>query len=102
VGGAVSSLGSDTIWILDYDTDGYTIDEEADVKLGRWRATDGPPLGTSDDNLPSQLTVGAVLADPSCTTRLNQLSNSRQFDIPSLPSGCELTGEKVTVDISRP
>lgn len=102
VGGTVSALGSDTIWILDYDTTGYTIDEQADINLGQWSATDGPPLGTSDDALPYRLTVGVVLANPSCTTKLNQLINSNQFDIPSLPSGCRLTGETVTVDVTQP
>lgn len=103
VGGRVlSSLGSDKIWIVDYDTTGYTIDEQATISSGRWSATDGPPLGTSNDALPYQLTVGVVLANPSCANRLNQLSNSNQSDIRSLPSGCELTGEKVTVNVSQP
>ena len=51
VGGTASSLRSNTIWIIDYDASGYTIDEQANVDHGRWSATDGPPLGTSDDTL---------------------------------------------------
>src|SRR5262249_32209118 len=73
--GTASSLGSDTVWILDYDG-GYTVDQEAKVNGGQWSAADYP-LGDPSDHLPFPLTMKAVLANPHCATRLNKLSSSK-------------------------
>jgi hypothetical protein len=94
--GTDSSLGSDTIWILDYDG-GYTIDEEAEISTGHWSAFDGP-LGNS--KLPFSLIMRAVLADTSCAAKLARLSNENDYNIPYLPSGCTVFGQ-TTVNVTR-
>jgi len=100
VEGTNSSLGPDTIWILDYDGGStYTVDEVATTFNGQWNAFDGPGLGT--DPLPFPLIMAVVLADPACNTTLNQHSGPNNFDISSLPPGCKVVAE-VKVDVSRP
>lgn len=100
--GTVSSLGTNTLWILDYDGGSdYTIDEPAKVVDGKWSATDGPGLGSPSQSLPFSLTMVVVVADSSCNATLNKLNNTQNFNISSLPSGCEVVTE-TTVNVSRP
>jgi hypothetical protein len=96
--GTYSSLGVDTIWILDYDGGtSYTIDESADVGLnGTWSASDGPLGKTS-----STITMRVILANSFCNNRLTQLSSAGSFDISNLPSGCRAVAE-TTVKVSQP
>jgi hypothetical protein len=100
--GTFSSLGEYTLWIFDYDGGtNYTIDEAANVYVSsrKWSAFDGPGLGSGP--FPFPLTMAVVAADSSCNARLNQLSDAAQYNILSLPSGCEVVAE-TTVNVSKP
>jgi len=100
--GTFSSLGTDTLWIFDYDGGtNYTIDEAANVYFSsrKWSAFDGPGLGSG--SLPFSLTMAVVIADSSCNARLNQLSDAQHYNVSSLPSGCDVVAE-VTVNVSKP
>ena len=97
--GSAVSLGSETIWILDYDG-GYTVDQEAAVAGGHWSATDSP-LGDSSNHLPYGLTMVAALADPACASKFTRLNEGNNDYISKLPVGCKLFGE-VTVDVAKP
>jgi hypothetical protein len=97
--GTESSLGSDTIWILDYDG-GYTVDQNAVVTGGRWSASDYP-LGDSSNHLPYNLTIVAALADPACATKLTKTNETNNDYLAQLPAGCAVFGQ-VTVDVTRP
>jgi hypothetical protein len=100
--GTVSSLGTNTLWILDYDGGrNYTIDELVAVTKGTWSATDGPGLGSRSQSLPFPLTMVVVVADSSCNAVLNELNNAKIYNISSLPLGCKVVTE-TTVDVSRP
>ena len=99
VTGTVSSLGADTIWILDNNGGGsYTVNESATVTLdGRWTAFDGPGLGNS-----SSLVMDVVLADSSCTMALSQHTVApNSSDISPLPPRCKIVTE-VKVNVSQP
>jgi hypothetical protein len=97
--GTASSLGSYTVWILDYDG-GYTVDQEAKINGEQWSAADYP-LGSRSDRLPFPLTMKAVLANADCATKLNKVSRSNSDYITYLPSGCKIIGQ-TTVNVSRP
>jgi hypothetical protein len=97
-GGTYSSLGSDTIWILDH-TDVYYVDTEATLAGGNWSASD-QPLGSPSDQLPFPLTMVAVLANPDCARHLSALGHSVSNSTPQLPLGCTQFGQ-VTLNVSR-
>jgi hypothetical protein len=97
--GSEASLGSETIWILDYDG-GYTVDQEAAVAGGHWSATD-QPLGDSSNHLPYGLTMVATFADPTCAKKLAHLNEGNNDYTSELPAGCKLFGE-VTVNVTKP
>ena len=99
-GGMYSSLGSDTIWILDHERM-YIVDQQAVTAGGKWSALD-QPLGTPSDQVPFTLTIVAVFADPSCASRLRVLNQSVSGDhTPELPPGCTPFGQ-VTVNVTQP
>jgi hypothetical protein len=99
VAGTNSPLGSDTIWILDYDGGSdYTVDEAATIFNGKWTAFDGPGLGTGP--LPFPLIMAVILANPVCNTILNQHDVANNYDMSSLPPGCKIISE-ADVDVSR-
>jgi hypothetical protein len=97
--GTVSSLGSNTIWILDYDG-GYTVDQKAVVAGGHWSASDHP-LGDSSNHLPYNLTMVAALANPTCAAKLTKTNETSNDYLNQLPAGCKLFGQ-VTVNVARP
>ncbi len=97
--GKVSSLGPNTIWILDYDG-GYTVDQQAMVVGDKWSAVD-KPLGDSTDELPFNLTMVAVIGDQGCTTKLADIVDNKDGYTEGLPVGCK-TFAKVTVRVSIP
>jgi|HubBroStandDraft_6_1064221.scaffolds.fasta_scaffold43826_6 hypothetical protein len=97
--GTATSLGPYTVWILDYDS-GYTVDQEATVSAGKWSALD-QPLGDSSDQLPFELTMVAVVANPHCALKLGQIDSTSNDYTQSLPEGCNIFG-RVTVDVSTP
>ena len=97
--GTASSLGSYTIWILDYDG-GYTVDQKAIVSNATWSAIDRP-LGSSSDRLPYNLTMVAVFADPPCAHRLMQVNSTENDYMNHLPAGCKIFSQ-VTVNVSKP
>lgn len=99
VTGTNSPLGSDTIWILDYNGGSdYTVDETATIFNGKWTAFDGPGLGTAP--LPFPLIMAVILANPACNTTLNQHDAANNYDMSSLPPGCKIVSE-VEVDVSQ-
>jgi hypothetical protein len=99
VTGTNSPLGSDTIWILDYNGGSdYTVDETATIFNGKWTAFDGPGLGTGP--LPFPLIMAVILANPACNTTLNQHDAANNYDMSSLPPGCKIVSE-VEVDVSQ-
>lgn len=97
--GTVASLGSYTVWILDYDG-GYTVDQEAVVTAGLWSATD-QPLGDPSDKLPYNLTMVAVMANPYCADRLSRIQSTSNDYTLNLPGGCKIVG-RIIVDVSKP
>jgi hypothetical protein len=101
VTGTVSSLGTDTLWILDYDGGStYTVDEPATVTLsGKWYAFSGP-LSQSSGPKAILVTIDVVVANRSCDAKLSQSDNPGLGVILSLPSGCEVVAE-TTVSVSR-
>lgn len=97
--GKALSLGSYTVWILDYDG-GYTVDQEGTVANGVWSAVDRP-LGDSSDQLPYYLTVRVVMADRGCAAKLQATNSTSNDYLTHLPAGCKvITG--VTVHVTRP
>jgi len=97
--GTEAFLGSDTIWILDYNG-GYTADQPAAIAGGRWSAVD-QPLGYSSNHLPYKLTMVAVFANRACAKVLTRLSNSPNDYTARLPAGCTPFGQ-VIVNVTRP
>jgi hypothetical protein len=97
--GKETSLGTETIWILDYDG-GYTVDQEAIIANGRWSASDYP-LGDAGNELPYDLTMVAALAKPACAAELTKVNEGNNDYLNRLPAGCKLFGS-VTVDVVRP
>jgi len=97
--GTASSLGSNSVWILDYDG-GYTVDSRASITDGRWAAID-QPLGDASNHLPYSLTMVAALANPACAAVLTRLDAGSNDYTNSLPQGCKLFGQ-VTVNVTRP
>lgn len=97
--GEALSLGSGTVWILDYDG-GYTVDQEGTVASGLWSAVD-QPLGDSSDSLPYYLTMRVVIANPACAAILQKTNETTQDYLTQLPAGCKyVTG--VTVHVTTP
>jgi hypothetical protein len=97
--GKALSLGSYTVWILDYDG-GYTVDQEGVVANGLWSAVD-KPLGGSSDQLPYYLAMRVVIADQECATKLQATNSTTNDYLTQLPAGCKvITG--VTVDVTKP
>jgi hypothetical protein len=96
--GKAASLGTDTIWILDYDG-GYTVDQEASVSSETWTAVDRP-LGDPSDRLPFYLTMRAVIANPHCAGVLSQINSTSNDYIQNLPDGCKIIGQ-VTVKVAK-
>ncbi len=88
--GTATDLGTNTVWILDYDG-GYTVDDEATVTGTRWRAAD-LPLGDSTDPIPFTVTVKTVLANPACATALAKLNTTVTDYTKTLPAGCTVVG----------
>lgn len=97
--GKAAALGTNTIWILDFDG-GYTVDQEANVNSGSWSAVD-KPLGDSSDHLPFYLTMRAVLANRHCEGILSAVNSTSDDYIQNLPAGCKIIGQ-VTVKVSQP
>jgi hypothetical protein len=98
-GGMITSPGSSSVWILDFDG-GYTVDQRASVSSGQWSAVD-KPLGDPTDSLPFDLVMVAVLADPDCAGQLTKISDTSDDHTDQLPDGCHEFGRR-TVHISRP
>lgn len=96
--GKALSLGSYTVWILDYDG-GYTVDQEGAVANGVWSAVD-KPLGDSSDQLPYYLSMRVVLANRKCAAELQKTNSTSNDYLAQLPVGCTVvTG--ATVHVTR-
>jgi hypothetical protein len=97
--GRAESLGTYTVWILDYDG-GYTVDQEATLASGQWSAVD-KPLGDTSDHLPYYLTMRVIIGNHKCAARLQQVSSTNNDYIPQLPDGCKYVSG-TTVHVTKP
>jgi hypothetical protein len=97
--GRARSLGTYTVWILDYDG-GYTVDQEATVASGQWSAVDRP-LGDASDHLPYYLTMRVVTANTKCATKLQQINSTKNDYTQNLPAGCTYISG-TTVHVTKP
>lgn len=97
--GEARSLGLDTVWILD-SHGSFTVDSKAKIVAGKWSAPDRA-LGDSSQHLPFGLTLAAVLADPRCASRLEQVLFSTNDYIARLPAGCSVFAQ-VNVRVALP
>jgi hypothetical protein len=96
--GTVKNLPSGyTIWLMDEDQYGYTVDSQAAVSGGSWTAA-SYPVGNQGAALPFLMRAVVVVADAKCGPVLRHADSSGNDDLDGLPAGCrEVDGRDVSV-----
>lgn len=96
-GTAKHLVSGSTIWLLDKDSDSFTVATEATRLPGdRWSA-ESFPLG-DDEPLPFEMSVAVVLADTECANALRAAQRDSESYLPALPEGCqEMDADRITV-----
>lgn len=99
--GIAADVGStDSVWLLDFDGNRFTADQQAALVANRWSA-ESVPLGDSSRALPYDLTEVVVIADPRCQLVLAALAQSQDSTLASLPQGCQVMDQVRVVVAAR-
>jgi hypothetical protein len=99
-GTVAATLGSDTIWILNSDGEGFTVDRQALIINGSWIASD-KQIGEEAQPFPFSETMVAVEADSQCAAKLRKYQALSIHDyFPYPPAGCIAFGSAL-VDVVR-
>jgi hypothetical protein len=99
-GTVAATLGSDTIWILNSDGEGFTVDRQALIINGSWTVSD-KQIGEETQPFPFSETMVAVEADSQCAAKLRKYQALAIHDyFPNLPAGCIAFGSAL-VDVVR-
>lgn len=88
------------LWLMDYDGNDYTVDQQAKIIAYRWSAQSAP-VGDIADKPPFSQTVVIVLASPRCEPILDEKLRAADSTLSALPFGCTVLAER-TVTVNRP